>query len=130
MMPAEGENEAMRACSGHMLDTATRARARGPIRARSATDRGLWPANLPPKPLDTAHGNAGVLGRVLGISVPEVVLHRAQIRALVGKIIAAAVSEHVGPDSTELGGLAGNAHDVVDCLPGHRLPALADKQPR
>ena len=51
--------------------------------------------------------NTGVVRGVLGISVTEVVLHALQIDALVGKVIAAGMAEHVGPDSAELRLLAG-----------------------
>ena len=51
-------------------------------------------------------GNAGVIGRVLGISVAEVVLHGAQIGALVGQVVAAGVAQHVRPDAPELCSLA------------------------
>jgi hypothetical protein len=40
--------------------------------------------------------------RVLGIAVAQIVLHRAQIGALTGKVIATGVAEHVRPDATEL----------------------------
>jgi hypothetical protein len=47
--------------------------------------------------LESMPGNAGVMRRMLGIAVVEVVLHRTQIGALVGEIIAAAVAEHLRP---------------------------------
>jgi hypothetical protein len=40
------------------------------------------------------------LGGVLGIAVAQIVLHGPQVRALVGKVIAAGVPEHVRPDPT------------------------------
>ena len=46
--------------------------------------------------------NTGVVRGVLGISVTAL-----QIDALVGKVIAAGMAEHVGPDSAELRLLAG-----------------------
>lgn len=52
--------------------------------------------------LETMYGNAGIVRRVLGVAVPEVVLHRPQIRALVGEVVAAAIAQHVGPDAAEL----------------------------
>ena len=51
--------------------------------------------------------NAGVMGSMLGITVPEIVLHRAQIRAMVRKIIAAGMAQHMRPDAAELRLLAG-----------------------
>ena len=55
---------------------------------------------------------------VLGISVAEVVLHRSQIRALVGEVVAAGMPEHMGPDASKLGLLTGHTHDVIDGLGG------------
>jgi hypothetical protein len=56
---------------------------------------GLW---LLPQPLEPMPGNPGVMGGVLGISVAEVFLHRPQISALIGQVVAAGVAEHVRPD--------------------------------
>jgi hypothetical protein len=54
------------------------------------------------------------MGRMLGIAVAEVILHRAQIRTLVGEVVAAGMPEHMRPDASKLGLLAGHTHDVVD----------------
>ena len=61
---------------------------------------------LLPQTFEPMPGNTGVVCRVLGISVTEVVLHRAQVGALVGQVVAAGVAEHVRPDPPELCGLA------------------------
>ncbi|MFZ0854361.1 MAG: hypothetical protein WAO08_34830 [Hyphomicrobiaceae bacterium] len=74
-------------------------------------------------------GNAGVMGRALGISVAEIVLHGAEIGPLVGKVIAAAAAEHVRPDAPELRGLASDPHDIVDGLAGELCLPLGHKQP-
>ena len=84
---------------------------------------------LLPEPLETMSGNAGVMGCVLGIAVAEVVLHRSQIRALVGEVVATGVSEHVGPHPSKLRLIAGHTHDVVDSLASELCPALGDEQP-
>src|SRR5262245_27589734 len=117
----------------HISRPHTRTRARP--RARTTTDEhfhpytragevlGLLPEALEPMPRD-----AGVMGRVLGIAVAEVILHRAQIGALVGEIIAAGVPKHVRPHFAELGLLAGLLDDVVDCLASELCPALRDEQ--
>ena len=76
---------------------------------------------LLPTTLRTDARQRGVMGRVLGISVTEVVLHRAQICALVGQVVAAGVAQNVRPDAPELRLLAGNADDIVDGLARHRL---------
>ena len=61
-------------------------------------------------------GNTGVMSGVLGISVTEVVLHRPQISALIGQVLAAGVAQHVRPDAPELCGLTSDPHDVIDSL--------------
>jgi uncharacterized protein len=85
---------------------------------------------LLPQPLETMSGNPGVMGSVLRIAVAKVVLHGPQIRALIGKIIAAGMPDHMGPDASKLGLLASHAHDVVDGLTGESGLTLRDKQPR
>ena len=47
-----------------------------------------------------------------------------KIGALVGKVIAAGIAEHVGPDFAELRLLASHAHDVVDGLASELCSAL------
>jgi hypothetical protein len=74
-------------------------------------------------------GNTGVMGDMLGISVAEVVLHRPQISALVGEIIAAAVTQHVGPNPAQFCLLAGKADDVVYGLAGELCLPLRHEQP-
>jgi hypothetical protein len=59
-------------------------------------------------------GKTGAISCVLGIAVTEVVLHSTQIRALMGKVIAAGVTEHVGPDAPELCSLASEPRDIID----------------
>jgi hypothetical protein len=81
---------------------------------------------LSPEPLETMSGNPGVMGCMLGISVPEIVLHRSQVGALV-EVVAAGMPEHMGPDSSKIGLLAGHTHDVVDGLAGDLRLALRDK---
>jgi hypothetical protein len=54
------------------------------------------------------------MGCVLRLAVPKVVLHGAQIRALVGKVVAAGVAEHVRPDATALRLRANQPDDIVD----------------
>jgi hypothetical protein len=58
---------------------------------------GFYPPALPPQRLKPRAGEAGVLGGVLGISVAEVVLHGAQVSALVGEVVAAGVPAPMGP---------------------------------
>src|SRR5262249_25142295 len=57
----------------------------------------LWPTRLPPQPLEPVPGNARVVRCVVWITVPEVVLHGAQIGALVREIIATTLAQHVRP---------------------------------
>ena len=74
-------------------------------------------------------GNAGVMSGVLGISVTEVVLHGAQVGALVGKVVTAAVPEHVGPNAGELRLPASDPHDIIDALAGELCLPLRHEQP-
>jgi hypothetical protein len=69
---------------------------------------------LLPQAFEPMRGNAGVMGGVLGMSMTEVILHRPQISALIGQVVAAGVPEHVGPDAPELCGLASEPHDIID----------------
>src|SRR5262245_19882767 len=85
---------------------------------------------LSPESLETMSGNAGVMGGMLRITVPQVILHGAQIRALVGQVIAAGVAQHVRPDPAELGLLAGEPDNVVDGLAGQLGLTLGQEQPR
>jgi hypothetical protein len=68
---------------------------------------------LPPQALEPMPGNTGVVGDVLGTTVPEVVLPGAQAGALVGKAIATRVAQHVRAEVTEHRLFAGNTGDVV-----------------
>jgi hypothetical protein len=52
---------------------------------------------LLPQPFEPMPGNPGVMGGVLGIAVAKIILHRPEINALVGQVVAAGVAEHVGP---------------------------------
>ena len=74
-------------------------------------------------------GNPGVVGGMLGIAMAKVVLHGAQIGALVGEVVATGVAEHMWRDPGELRLLAGKTHDVVDGMAGELCLALGDKQP-
>jgi hypothetical protein len=59
----------------------------------------------------------------------EVILHRPQISALIGQVVAAGVPEHVGPDAPELCGLASEPHDIIDGLAGELCLPLGHEQP-
>jgi hypothetical protein len=63
--------------------------------------------------LEPMPGNRGVMSGVLGISVTQVVLHGAQVGALIGQVVAARMAQHVRPDATELRGLVSNPHGIV-----------------
>jgi hypothetical protein len=69
-------------------------------RFRRAHAEGLN-ADSVPQPCEPAPSNACVVRGVLGISLPGVVLHRSQICALVGKIVATGLPERwlPGPQS-------------------------------
>ena len=51
-----------------------------------------------PQSLEAAAGNARVVHGMTRIAMAEVVLHGAQVRPLVGKIVAARVPQHVRVD--------------------------------
>src|SRR4029077_11049980 len=88
---------------------------------------GPW---LLPQALEPMPRNPGVIGRVLGIAVTQVVLHCAQVGALVGEVVAAGMAEHVRPDAPELCGLASDPHDIIDGLAGELCLPLGHEQPR
>src|SRR6478672_12088166 len=69
------------------LLTMRQARARPTCRAGART----FPLKqyLPPQALNPMPGNPSVMGGELGITVPEVILHGAQVGALVGQVVAA-----------------------------------------
>ena len=62
--------------------------------------------------------------------MPHEILQQAEIVPLVAQGIAGAVSQHVGPDATKAGTLAGFADEVIDGLARHWLPPLGDEKPR
>ena len=66
------------------------------------------------------------MGCVLGIAVAEVVLHRTQIRAPVGEVVATGVSEHVGPDPSSFP-FSPATHNVADGLASELRAALGDE---
>jgi hypothetical protein len=66
---------------------------------------------------------------MLGIAVPEVVLHCPAVGALVDKVVVSGMPEHVGPDPTQLRLLAGHTHNVGDGLASELCAALGDEQP-
>ena len=74
-------------------------------------------------------GNPRVMSGVLWISVTEVVLHRAQIRTLIGRVVAARMAQHVRPDMPELCSLASDPHDIIDGLAGELCLPLRHEQP-
>jgi hypothetical protein len=60
--------------------------------------------------------------------MPEVIVHGAQICALVGQVVAATVAQHVRPDPAKLRRLAGDPDDVVHGLAGElRLHANCEE---
>jgi hypothetical protein len=75
---------------------------------------------LLPQSFEPVPSNRCVVCRVLGIAVPEVVLHGPEIGALICKVITAGMAEHVRPDPAELSLLASDPHDIVDGLAGGR----------
>jgi hypothetical protein len=70
-------------------------------------------------------GNTGVMSGVLGIPVAQIVLRGPQVGALVGKVIAAGMAQHVRPDAAERCALASSPRDIIDGLAGERSAAPA-----
>lgn len=56
-----------------------------------------------PQSLEAPAGGAGVMDRMTRVAVSEVVLDQAQVMALVGQIVAAAMAQHVRPDIAKSG---------------------------
>jgi hypothetical protein len=68
---------------------------------------------------------------VLDIPVPEVVLQRAAVVAIVGQFEPASMAQHVGMDwKRHLGGLAEPSHEVVEAHWADRPAALAHEDVR
>ena len=60
----------------------------------------------------------------------KVVLDQAQVVAAIGERETAGMAQHVGMDMTETGPFSSHGEDIVDGLPGKRLPPFRDEQPR
>ena len=70
------------------------------------------------------------MNRVFGVAVPEVILDEPQVVTLIRQVKPAGMPQHVRMKRTESGAPGSDADEVVDRLPGHRLPAFRHKQPR
>jgi hypothetical protein len=67
---------------------------------------------------------------MLRVTVTEVILDEAQIVAAIGEIKAARVAQHMGPDGWQASARRSAGNQVIHGLPGERLPAFGDEQPR
>src|SRR3712207_4029765 len=84
---------------------------------------------LPPKVSEALGGELGVPGRVLDVAVPEPLLDRAGVVAVVGELEAAAVPEHVRVDGEgEAGPLADTTHELLEAGHAQRARALAGEE--
>ena len=70
------------------------------------------------------------MNRVFRVAVSKIVLDQPQIVAFIRQVKPARMPQHVGMKRTEAGTPGRGTDEVVDGLPGHRLPALRYKQPR
>ena len=91
--PAKGRRSASRANGGTKPRYATRRvmvrRDRAEAR-REGAPRPRGPALLSlPEPLEPPAGDPRVVDGVPGVAMPEIVLHRAEVGALVGEVVAA-----------------------------------------
>lgn len=59
----------------------------------------------------------------------KIVLNQPQVASCMGQGMTAGVSEHVWMDSLEPRTCRDDRHEIVDCLPRHRLTALGKEQP-
>ena len=87
------------------------------IRLRRRSDGRLGPQATSTTPRTDAR-QPSCNGRCAWVSVTEVILHRAQVGALIGKVVAARMAQHVRPDAAELRLLASDPHDIIDGLAG------------
>ena len=69
------------------------------------------------------------MDRVLGVAMAQVVLDEPQIVALVGKVEATRVAQHMRVDGPEPRPLGCRADQVIHRLARERLVALGDEQP-
>jgi hypothetical protein len=69
-----------------------------------------------------AHGHGGV-------SVAQVILHCAQVGALVRKGVTTRMAQHVRMHVPEPSLLPSGRDQIIDGVPGERRAALADEQP-
>src|SRR3954471_3931511 len=83
----------------------------------------------PPESLEPAAGHARVMDRVLGVAMAQVVLDEAQIVALVGKVEATRVAQHMRMHGAEPRAPGRCADQVIHRLARERLTALGDEQP-
>jgi hypothetical protein len=81
---------------------------------------------LLPKISEALRGELGVPGRVLDVAVPEPLLDRAGVVAIMGELEPTGVPEHVRVDGEgELGLLADAAHELLEAGHGQRARSLA-----
>lgn len=83
-----------------------------------------------PQSLEPGACRAGVPRGMRRVPVSEVVLNQAGIVALVGQVVPATVSQHLGCDlERQTGADAGTLQKVVHGLPGQRSAAFGQEQP-
>src|SRR3954447_8867583 len=82
-----------------------------------------------PQPFETMGGDTGVVGRVPGLAVAEIVLDQAQIVATIGEIVATGVAQRVRVDVAETSTPGGGDDEIVHRLTGQGLASLGQEQP-
>src|SRR3954451_11888542 len=81
-----------------------------------------------PQPFETMGSDTGVVGRVPGLAVAEIVLDQAQIVATIGEIVATGVAQRVRVDVAETS-TPGGDDEIVHRLTGQGLASLGQEQP-
>src|SRR5215207_10172671 len=82
-----------------------------------------------PQPFETMGSDTGVVGRVPGFTMAEIVLDQAQIVATIGEIVATGVAQRVRVDVAETGTPGGDDDEIVHRLTGQGLVSLGQEQP-
>jgi hypothetical protein len=95
-------------------------------RAAQAATRTLREASVLPEVLDPIRRQRGVAHRADDRAVPQVVLDRPRVLAVVGELIAAAMPKHVAVDEKpEPSGLSGPVNHALIAGHAERCAALA-----
>jgi hypothetical protein len=82
-----------------------------------------------PQTLEAPTSDARVVHRMARVAMAEVILHRAQVRASVGEIVAARVTQCVRVHGMQPSLHGRRRHEIEHGASGERLPALGNEKP-